>query len=94
MPQQRGLGRRVKISATVDPNLIQAVDAYAAQTGRDRSSVIDEALALWYARQQEAAMEAQYAAAEDEQPPAEEWSAWRAIQHASAERLFGPREEE
>ena len=95
MPQQRATARRrIKISATVDPLLIQAVDAYAAQTGLDRSAVIDEALTLWYARQQEAAMEAQYVGGEDERPPAEEWSAWRAIQHASAERLFGSQEKE
>lgn len=89
------LRRRVKISATVDPQLIAAVDTYvAAHAGLDRSTVIDEALALWYARQQEAAMEAQYAGATDEGPPAEEWAAWRAMQRAAVERLLDRRDEE
>ena len=52
---------RVKISATVDPELLDGVDAYIReQPGRDRSKVIDEALLLWLAQEQDRAMEAQY----------------------------------
>ena len=80
--------RRVKISATVDPILIRAVDSYVADhAGLDRSAVIDEALRLWCARQQALAMAAQYSASDVDEPPAEEWAAWRAIQRAAAERF-------
>lgn len=86
---------RVKISATVDPALLRAVDAYVAEHGNlDRSTVIDEALRLWCARQQELAMEAQYAAGPDEMPPAEEWAAWKSIQRGAAERLIGRADKE
>jgi hypothetical protein len=86
--------RRVKISATLDPALIQAVDAYVADhAGVDRSAVIDEALGLWYARQQQLAMEAQYAPGGDDGPPEEEWAAWQAIRRAAAERLIAKPDE-
>jgi metal-responsive CopG/Arc/MetJ family transcriptional regulator len=43
-----GQRHRVKISATVDPELLDGVDAYIREhPGRDRSKVIDEALMLW-----------------------------------------------
>jgi Arc/MetJ-type ribon-helix-helix transcriptional regulator len=78
MAQQRA-GSRVRISATLDPQLAQAVDAYvAAHANVDRSAVINDALRLWYAREQEAAIAAQYAA-DAERPPDEEWAAWKAI---------------
>jgi hypothetical protein len=81
---------RVKISATVDAQLIKAVDAFvAAHPGFDRSKVIDEALWLWYAREQDRAMEEQFA------PPQsgteqQERAAWRRIRRAAAKRLFRP----
>ncbi len=79
---------RVKISVTVDPTLLQMVDDFVAQhQGADRSKLIDQALRLWRAAQQELAMEAQYAA--DDVPSAER-NAWRSIQRAAASRLVGP----
>lgn len=83
--------RRVKVGATLDPALVGAVDAYVgAHPGTDRSSVLDEALRLWYARQQDRAMEAQFTAPESARLRAER-SAWRTIQRAAAARRFGPR---
>jgi hypothetical protein len=79
---------RVKISATVDPELLDGVDAYIREhPDRDRSKVIDEALYLWLKQEQDRAMEAQYAAPDDR--PEDEITAWRAIQDAAAGRIFG-----
>lgn len=78
--------RRTKIGATIDPRLAAAVDAYVAtHPGTDRSGVIDEALELWYARQQAIAMAAQFS---DPVPAAEEAErrAWRAVRVAAAKR--------
>ena len=78
---------RVKISATIDPELLDGIDAYIKEhPGRDRSKVIDEALMLWLAQEQDRAMIEQYA--EDDRP-ADEVAAWRAIQDAAARRTFG-----
>jgi hypothetical protein len=84
---------RAKISATVDPLLLQAVDEYVrAHPGLDRSTIIDEALALWYAREQEHAMAAQFAA--ESEVDQDEWGSWRAIRRAAAtRRIAEPRDE-
>jgi hypothetical protein len=89
---QRTLERsRVKISATVDPRLLAAVDAFVAEhPGTDRSKVLDAALRLWYAREQERAMEAQYAAPQSPEEQ-DERAAWRAIRAAAVERTFHQR---
>ena len=77
---------RVKISATVDPELLDGVDAYLKQhPDCDRSKVIDEALWLWFAEQQRQAMIEQYA--EDDRPP-EEVAAWDRIRDEAAKRIF------
>jgi hypothetical protein len=79
--------RRVKISATVDPELLAGVDFYInGQPDRDRSKVIDEALMLWLAQEQDRAMIEQYA--EDDRPD-DEVAAWRAIRDEAARRIFG-----
>ena len=89
MGKQAATRQRVKISATLDPVLVSAVDVYVAEhAGLARGAVIDEALRLWYARQQELAMEEQYAD-DAEAPPEDEWAAWRAVQQASARHLLG-----
>ena len=86
---QRAVQRhRTKISVTVDPRLIQAVDTFVAENPKtDRSRVIDDALALWLARQQERAMEAQFDEPATETERAER-AAWRRIQDAAAMRIF------
>lgn len=82
--------RRAKLSVTVDPELLGAVDAFvAAHPGLDRSKVMDEALALWYAREQERAMEEQFGA--PDVATRAEHEAWQRIQRAAARRVFRPR---
>jgi hypothetical protein len=91
MPAKVGERHRVKISATVDPRLLKAVDRFVEEhSGFDRSKVIDEALHLWYAREQERAMEEQYAAPQSPEEQVER-AAWRDVQAAAAERIFRPR---
>jgi metal-responsive CopG/Arc/MetJ family transcriptional regulator len=80
---------RVKVSVTVDPDLLNAVDSFVREHDElDRSKVIEQALTLWSAAQQETAMEQQFAGALES--PAEK-SAWRAVRRASAvKRLHKP----
>ena len=76
---------RAKVSVTLDPELLSAVDAFVqSHPGQDRSKVIDQALQHWYARLQEIAMEAQY----NEPAKAEmrESAAWRSIRRTAAKR--------
>jgi len=88
MEKQRSSRRRVKIGATLDPVTLGAVDAFIRQHPElDRSAVIDDALRLWWARQQEREMEAQFS---EPASPAEveELRAWRTVRDASAQRTF------
>ena len=83
--------RRAKLSVTLSAELLRAVDAFVNEhAGYNRSKVLDAALRLWYARQQEQAIEAQHRAPQDERER-EEHAAWRRIQAAAAERIFRPR---
>jgi hypothetical protein len=76
---------RVKVSVTLDPELLGAVDGFVhAHHGQDRSKVIDQALQQWYAQQQDTAMEAQYA--QPDRAIASERKGWRAIRRAAAAR--------
>ncbi len=78
---------RVKISATVDPELLDGVDAYIREhPDRDRGEVVDEALYLWLKQEQDRAMEAQF---DGPDAPEEEMRAWRAVRDAAAARVFG-----
>lgn len=80
--------RRVKIGATLDPDLVAAVDAHVAGTpGVDRSAVIDDALRLWTERQQDVAMERQLR--EDAARYSDERVAWRRVRGAAAGKRFG-----
>ncbi len=81
----------MKVGATLDPDLMAAVDRFVDEhPGRDRSSVIDEALQLWYAAQQDEAMERQFSAPRSRKE-IEERAAWKAIQGAAAARIFAKR---
>ena len=83
--------RRTKIGATIDPQLAAAVDAYVAtHPETDRSGVIDEALRLWYARQQALAMTTQFRTPVTA-PEAAERRAWKAVRAAAASRRSGRR---
>lgn len=80
--------RRVKIGATLDPELIAAVDRYVEEhPGVDRSGVIDDALRLWYAERQRNAMERQFSAPAS-RSERDERAAWRTIQAKAAGRTF------
>jgi metal-responsive CopG/Arc/MetJ family transcriptional regulator len=80
--------RRVKISLTIDPVLLQAVDEFVAEHPTvNRSRVIEDALRLWQSRQLEQALEAQYAEPlTDEQ--VREMAAWRHIRRAAAQQMI------
>ncbi|TMB62793.1 MAG: hypothetical protein E6I57_12560 [Chloroflexi bacterium] len=88
---KRTARRRVKIGATLDPDLLNAVDAYvASHPGSDRSAVIDEALKLWQEREQGLAMERQIREdAKYYDDP--DRVAWREIRDAAAARTFSKR---
>ncbi len=76
---------RPKVSVTLDPELLSAVDAFVqSHPGQDRSKVIDQALQHWYARLQEIAMEAQYG--EQSEAELRESTAWRSVRRAAVKR--------
>ena len=76
---------RLKVSLSLDPLLIRDVDAYVeAHEDTDRSKVVDEALRLWSAAQQRAAMELQFA--DDSAADAAERDAWRHLRREATSR--------
>jgi Arc/MetJ-type ribon-helix-helix transcriptional regulator len=88
MPPRRLTRRRPKITATLDPDLLAAVDAHvAAHPELDRSAVLDQALRLWRADELERAMQAQFAAPDG--VPAAERQAWDRLRQAAAGRQLG-----
>lgn len=89
--ERRGAGEhRVKVSVTVDPQLLRCVDAFiAAHPELDRSKVFDEALSLWQTRQQESEMEAQFDDDGLSEEDLEERATWRSIRDAAARQRFG-----
>jgi len=73
---------RVKVSVTVDPSLLNAVDTFVREHGGlDRSKVVEQALTLWSAAQQDAAMERQFA---DPVEAEAESGSWRSIRRSAA----------
>jgi hypothetical protein len=88
-----GAARRAKVSATVDAELLEEVDRFVAEhPGLTRGEVLDDALRLWSARERERTMEELYAHPSPlSEEDAAEWRSWRAIQRASAARLFRDR---
>ena len=82
--------RRLKVSVTLDPDLLDAVDSYAQRhAGMDRSKVMDAALTHWYATRQEAEMIEQFTGAEATEVEAER-QAWKRIRGAAARRTVRP----
>jgi len=80
---------RVKISATLDPDLLQAVDRFVRETPHySRSQVIEDALQLWSKQQLERQMAAQYEL-QPSDPEPDEWADWRHIRRAAATRSLG-----
>ena len=91
MVRQARERRRVKISVTLSAERPRAVAAFVKEhAGYNRSKVLDDALRLWYAHQQEQAMEAQFTAPQDERER-EEHAAWKRMQAAAAGRLLRAR---
>lgn len=83
MPQVR---HRVKVSATVNPELLSGVDAYLRDhPGVDRSGVFDEALALWLAHQQDRAMHEQF---DGPGAPEDEAAHWQHMQRAAIQKAL------
>ena len=76
---------RVEVSLSLDPLLVRDVDAYVeAHEDADRSKVVDEALRLWSAAQQRAAMELQFA--DDGATDPAEQDNWRHLRREATSR--------
>ena len=77
--------RRAKVSITVDPALLHAVDRYVRRhVDMDRSKVMESALQNWYRVRQDEAMIEQFSG----QDPLEEseWQDWQHIRRAAVSR--------
>jgi hypothetical protein len=87
MNDDSSVQHRAKVTTTLDPELLAAVDAYVqAHPGTDRSAVLDDALRLRRARELERAMEAQFDAPDGVDP--EERGTWDGIRDAMATGWF------
>jgi len=79
--------RRAKVSVTVDPALLNAVDSYVQNhADLDRSKVMEAALQHWYSARQEEAMIQQFSGAEP--TDTSEQHHWRQIRRAAARRTL------
>jgi metal-responsive CopG/Arc/MetJ family transcriptional regulator len=77
--------RRAKVSITVDPALLNAVDRYVQRhANTDRSKVMESALQSWYRVRQDEAMIEQFSVTEPLE--AIEHEAWRQIRRAAVTR--------
>ena len=86
MDKSRGR-RRAKVSITVDPALLEAVDLYVQHhADMDRSKVMESALQGWYRVRQDEAMTEQFS---DPGPTDErELRDWQHIRQAAARRVL------
>jgi hypothetical protein len=81
--------RRPKVTATLDPDLLAAVDAYlVTYPGLDRSAILDDALRLWRARELERAITAQFS--QSDGLPAEERQGWETLRRDAVVRHMLP----
>lgn len=86
---------RATLHTTVDPDLLAAVERYVdTHEGVNRAAVVDEALALWVARERDRATRAQFAPEELTEADRAERAAWTEIRRAAAARLFTHAERE
>jgi hypothetical protein len=77
--------RRAKISVTLDPALLNAVDLYVqSQPDLDRSKVMEAALQHWYRARQDDAMIDQFSG--PEAVDSSEQGSWRRIRRAAVSR--------
>jgi len=85
MANSGGSRRRAKVSITVDPALLNAVDRYVQRhTDMDRSKVMESALQNWYRVRQEEAMIEQFSAPELTEES--ELRDWRRIRRAAVSK--------
>jgi hypothetical protein len=76
--------RRAKVSVTVDPALLKAVDRYVQRhADTDRSKVMESALQSWYGARQEEAMIEQFSESDLEK---DDQRSWQRIRRAAAAR--------
>jgi hypothetical protein len=76
---------RAKVSITVDPALLRAVDLYVqGRADMDRSKVMESALHSWYRARQEEAMIEQFSGPQS--TDASELRSWRKTRRAAATR--------
>ena len=81
--------RRVKVSLSLDPAVVDYLDAYAAaHPSLNRSRVVEAAVQEFRRRQLEADLEAQYAEPEPDEIR-RELEDWRHIRRAAARRDLG-----
>lgn len=91
MSQRTAEYQGAEIRVTLDLELLKAIDIFVDEHAEfDRDKVIEEALCLWYAYEQDKTMEEQLMAPQSPEEQ-EERAAWRHIQVAAAERIFRPR---
>ena len=77
--------RRAKISVTLDPALLNAVDLYVqTRADLDRSKVMEAALQHWYRTRQDEAMIEQFSGPEAIETS--EQRSWRRIRRAAVSR--------
>lgn len=85
MATSPGSRRRAKVSITVDPALLNAVDRYVQRhADMDRSKVMESALQNWYRVRQDEAMIEQFSSPESLEEI--EHEAWRQIRRAPVGR--------
>jgi hypothetical protein len=76
--------RRAKVSVTVDPALLNAVDRYVQRhADTDRSKVMESALQSWYSARQDEAMIEQFS---DPDLQKDEQRDWQRVRRVAAER--------
>ena len=78
--------RRAKVSITVDPTLLTAVDRYVQHhPDTDRSKVMESALQSWYSARQEEEMTQQFSGPD---PDKRDQLNWQRIRRAAARRTL------
>ena len=88
---------RPRVTVTLDPDLLGAVDDYVQEhhrDGADRSGVLDEALRLWCQERLRRAMRAQYLAPRSDEELDEQasWTHIRDTSHTDFIRRFDDHE--
>ena len=74
------MGSKVKVTATIDPDIICAIDSYLKKTkNRSRSKFIEDILRSWYIEQKKAEIEKRIeeyylSLSEDEKKEDKEWT--------------------